>query len=285
MNDDRTHRAVSDDGTQIAGRVYGHGPPLVLVHGGLGDDLSWGPMIPYLAERFSCYTMSTRGRGLSVEPSEPDYSLERLVQDVVAFVESIGEPVGLVGYSLGGALALGATAHSPAISSVAVYEPAVFEAHSDADPSRVDDTAARLGEAVAEERLVDAALTMVEAVLTDDERVALSASGVFEAWGSNVLVALREAEQASRSEGPSPTDPALLARIKVPALYLRGTRTPTSWYVDGARQLARHVPDLRRIEINGAGHFAPILEPRPIADELVRFFTRFSRQPLPDELR
>jgi pimeloyl-ACP methyl ester carboxylesterase len=273
LNDDRTHRAVSDDGTEIAGRVYGHGPPLVLVHGGLGDDLSWGPLVPYLTDYFSCYTMSTRGRGLSVEPSEPDYSLERLVQDVVSFVESVGEPVGLVGYSLGGALALGATAHSAAISALAVYEPAVFEAHSDADPSRADDMAARLGEAVAEERLVDAALTMVEAVLTDDERVALAGSGVFEAWGSNVLVALQEAEQASTSQAPSPTDPSLLASIEVPVLYLRGTSTPTGWYVDGARQVAEHVHDVRTIEITGAGHFAPILHPRPIADELVRFFT------------
>ncbi len=37
MNESRTHRAISDDGTEIARRVQGQGPPLVLVHRGLGD--------------------------------------------------------------------------------------------------------------------------------------------------------------------------------------------------------------------------------------------------------
>jgi pimeloyl-ACP methyl ester carboxylesterase len=34
---DRVQRAVSADGTEIAGHVFGQGPPLVLVHGGLGS--------------------------------------------------------------------------------------------------------------------------------------------------------------------------------------------------------------------------------------------------------
>ena len=37
MTHTRVHRAVSADGTEIAGRVQGEGPALVLVHGGIGD--------------------------------------------------------------------------------------------------------------------------------------------------------------------------------------------------------------------------------------------------------
>jgi pimeloyl-ACP methyl ester carboxylesterase len=33
---DQIHHAVSSDGTRIAGRVSGRGPPLVLAHGGAG---------------------------------------------------------------------------------------------------------------------------------------------------------------------------------------------------------------------------------------------------------
>jgi hypothetical protein len=42
MNEKRIQRAISTDGTEIVGRVVGHGPALVLVHGGVGHgDLAW----------------------------------------------------------------------------------------------------------------------------------------------------------------------------------------------------------------------------------------------------
>ena len=66
MTDERIHRAVSADGTQIAGRVWGRGPAVVLVHGGIGDgDVAWEAPLPYLTDQFTCYLPSTRGRGLS----------------------------------------------------------------------------------------------------------------------------------------------------------------------------------------------------------------------------
>jgi hypothetical protein len=47
MTDERIHRAVSADGTEIAGRVQGQGPALVLFHGGIGDgDIAWRRCCP-----------------------------------------------------------------------------------------------------------------------------------------------------------------------------------------------------------------------------------------------
>lgn len=269
------HRAVSDDGTEIAGRVHGRGPPLVLVHGGLSDgERGWDSLLPLLTDSFTCYPMSTRGRGLSAEPSDADFSLNRLVEDVVVFAESVGEPVGLVGYSLGGMLALGAAAHTLAVSAVAVYEPAVFEAFSveEEDTERFAERAERMDEAVAEGRFADAARATIEDAVTGDELSALSASGVFEAWAPNVGVALQEQQQAMQSEAPSPTDPSALARITVPVLCLHGSRTPTPWYTEAARYLGDHVGDLHVVEVAGAGHVGPHLTPESIAHELVRFF-------------
>ena len=70
---ERIHRAVSADGTEIAGRVQGLGPPLILVHGAYGDgEIAWKALLPYLTDRYSCYLPSTRGRGLSSD--NPDHS-------------------------------------------------------------------------------------------------------------------------------------------------------------------------------------------------------------------
>jgi pimeloyl-ACP methyl ester carboxylesterase len=273
MNEHRIHRVVSSDGTEIAGRVHGQGPPLVLVHGGLGDDTGWSELLPYLTEHFVCYSMTTRGRGLSAAPADTDYSLERLVQDVAAFAASVGEPVGLVGHSLGGALVLGAAAESDAVSAVAVYEPAVFEATSEVDPSSSHEKATRSVEAWAEGRLADAARVMIEGAATYDELAALSARGAFEAWASKVGVAVQEMQQAREFEKSSPTHPSLLTRITVPILYLHGERTPTTWYREGVRHVANHVADLHVVEIPGVGHFAPLLAPERIASELIRMFT------------
>ena len=71
MDNDRIHRAFSADGTEIAGRVHGQGPPLVLFHGAPHDgDLAWEALVPHLADRFTCYLPSWRGRGLSADSED-----------------------------------------------------------------------------------------------------------------------------------------------------------------------------------------------------------------------
>lgn len=272
MDEDRIHRTHSHDGTEVAGRVHGQGPPLVLAHGGLEDgDLCWASLVPLLSERFTCYLMSRRGRGLSGE--HPDLSPERLVEDLTAFVDSIGEPVGLLGESDGGMLSLGAAARTDAVSAVAVYEPTVFEMQSEEDAAGLENTVARVSEAVAEGRLAEAARAFAEPLVNDDELAAVSASGYFEASGRYVPVLLSELEQAAQSQGYSPTDPALLERIAVPVMVMHGSRTALhSWFTAGVRHVTAHVADPYAREIAGAGHWGVALEPEPIADEVVRFF-------------
>jgi hypothetical protein len=98
MSGGRVHRVVRDGGTTIAGRVHGQGPPLLLVRGGGGSgETSWSPLLPHLIGHFTCYAMSTRGRGLSDD--HPDHTIAALIADVAAFAESIGEAVCALGHS------------------------------------------------------------------------------------------------------------------------------------------------------------------------------------------
>jgi pimeloyl-ACP methyl ester carboxylesterase len=269
------HRVVRDDGTTIAGRVHGQGPPLVLIHGGGGDgESSWRMLLPHLVDRFTCYAMSTRGRGLSDD--HPDHSIGALIGDVAAFVESIvestGTPVGAVGYSSG--LALAAAARTDAISAVAVHEPAVPAIASDDDP-RLSHAIEAMAAAADQGRYAEAVRVFFEdsGLFNDDEAAALSAHGLHERMAPNVPVWLAEMPEFGGA-----VDPAVLGKVTVPVLLLRGTRSP-GWFHDSVRFVAGHLVDVRMGDIDGGGHMAVLVRPDVVAGELARFFAPAAAAP------
>ena len=272
MQQERIHRAVSNDGTEIVGRVEGHGPPLVLVHGAIADgDSEWSAVLPQLAEHFTCYMPSTRGRGLSGH--HPDVSREARVADVLAFVESLGEPVGLAGVSGGGMISLGVAARTSAVAALALYEPVVFEAASDERmqvfAQAIDEMTAAAGRGRPDEAIGAFAAT----IANEQEQAALDADpdSVAEA-GRYLDVDIAELREAYRFEGTSPTDPASLRRIEVPVLLLHGAGTPTPWFADGCRFVADHVADAVVRQVPEVGHFGPLMGPELLAPELIDFF-------------
>lgn len=219
------HRAVSNDGMEIAGRVHGTGPPLVLVPGALGDgETVWEQLLPLLTDQLTCYTLSTRGRGLSGESS--DHLPERLVEDVTSFAESIGEPVRLMGWSSGALMALAAAENTDALSAVAAYEPPVFEIMSERVAGRMTDTITRMAAVAEEGRMADAARTWIEFVATDDEMAEADSVGLYEGMAPNVVVQLQGFDQLSETDWSSPTDPSELVKISVPCASASPVQPP-----------------------------------------------------------
>jgi pimeloyl-ACP methyl ester carboxylesterase len=270
MPETPTHRAVSEDGTEIIGRVHGQGPPLVLVPGAMGDgETLWEPLLPHLCERFTCFTPSTRNRGLSGRSD--DLSPDRLIEDVTAFADSIGEDVGLMGWSQGGMLSLGAAERTDAITAVATFEPAVLPVIDDQTMVDVVTAVERQAELAEEGRMVDAARTFLEAVCIADELTEAADSGLLERLAPNIPTHLQEMQHLGGADGPGPTDPSELSKVAVPAALLQGTRS-IPWFVDGVRHVADHVADADVREVDGAGHLGPYLEPDGVAAELTPFF-------------
>lgn len=271
MTDERIHRAVSADGTEIAGRVRGQGPPLVLVHPPVvGPDIAWQALVPHLTGRFTCYLPSLRGRGLSGD--NPDHSPPRLQEDFNAFVDSIGDPVYLMGWSDGGSLALGAAAHSGFVTAVAAYEPSVWPLMREDELARQGAMVEKVSAATADDRLIDAARIFHRYVCTDNEFDALDAD-YLERQGGIWPLLLREIQQSMAYEGPEPTDPEVLGHIDAPALILLAQQTRLkTWFTDSAQHIAHHVADSQIRELPGVGHFAPLVAPEPTAKELISFF-------------
>jgi pimeloyl-ACP methyl ester carboxylesterase len=269
----RIHRAVSNDGTEIAGRVQGEGPPLVLIHAGLGDgDSDWAASLPFLKDRFTCYTMSTRNRGLSGQSD--DLSLERHVEDVVAFVESIGEPVGLAAPSGGGIYALGAAAESQAIAAVAVYEPIVFEIINEEDLGNLQKAIERMSNLASAGKMYEAVYDWMTGFADEKELPALSDSGWLDGCTKYVPVLLEHLRRAAESKGPGPTDSSVLKRITAPVLIMQGANTTRNWFIDGVNYVNEHVADSTIIKIPDAGHSGLWVKPETVSVEMKHFFEK-----------
>ncbi|MCZ2857447.1 alpha/beta fold hydrolase [Blastococcus sp. VKM Ac-2987] len=268
MSTASTHFVTTPDGVVIGGTVHGQGPSLVLVHGALGDgDIDWQPLLPHLAGRFTCHLPSQRGRGRS--GGAPD--IGRMLDDVLTYVDSIGGPTGLVGWSGGAAWGLAATAQSDAVDAVAAVEPPMDALRDEQEQAAMGAAVTRMGQLAAEGRSTDAVRALAAWPLTDHDLAAAEAAGYIEAAGRYVPNTLAVFGQLMQYQGPLPGDPAVLGAISVPTLMLHGSDTKP-FFARSARYVADHVPGARLHEIPGAGHAIPLTHPEELAEVLTDFF-------------
>ncbi|MFJ9696361.1 alpha/beta fold hydrolase [Kitasatospora sp. NPDC101183] len=117
---------TSYDGTTLAFRTLGDGPPLLCLPGGPGRAAEYLGDLGGLGAHRTLILPDTRGTGASGTPADPDtYRVDRLVADVEALRRHLGlERVDLLGHSAGGSLAmLYAAAHPDRLSSLTLVDP------------------------------------------------------------------------------------------------------------------------------------------------------------------
>lgn len=119
-----TGTVTSKDGTKIGFRQLGHGPGLIILHGGALASQHYMKLASALADQFTVYLPDRRGRGMS-GPYGPHYSIEREDEDLDAVVSATGAQR-VFGVADGGLFALHGAITIPAIQKVAVFEPVVF---------------------------------------------------------------------------------------------------------------------------------------------------------------
>lgn len=182
MSTQRTHYVTTTDGVIIGATVHGQGPPLVFVQGTAGDgDLDWNRTVEHLTDQFTCHLPSMRGRGLSGD--HPDVSPSRLVDDILTYVDSIGEPIGLVAWSGSCDRALAAAARSDAVDGVAPFEPVMPQLMDEQLQAGLGEAMARAGRLAAEGKLPAAVRTFLGAFFGDEGTAVVEELGYFEATG------------------------------------------------------------------------------------------------------
>jgi pimeloyl-ACP methyl ester carboxylesterase len=76
----------------------GVGPPILLLHGLMGGARTWSRHVPWLREYGHVYTFDAAGHG---RPAPAQLTTEAFVEDLSSAVESITEPMVVIGHSMG----------------------------------------------------------------------------------------------------------------------------------------------------------------------------------------
>jgi 2-succinyl-6-hydroxy-2,4-cyclohexadiene-1-carboxylate synthase len=240
----------------------GHGPPLALLHGFTGCAATLAETAEPLAKRFRTLCIDLVGHGASDAPDDPAaYSFDactRQVADVLAALEA--RPAHLLGYSMGGRVALGLCVAHPASvrSTVLVGARAGF-----ADP-----------EERARRRLADDALAAsiegdgIEKFV--DRWMALPLIASQRRRGEAFLEAARRQRLQGRASalarslrgmgaGAQPPLHDRLAAVQVPVLLAVGAED--EHFQREARDLAARLPRARVAIVPEAGHAAHLENP------------------------
>jgi pimeloyl-ACP methyl ester carboxylesterase len=101
------------NGINLYYETHGSGQPLVLLHGGLGSGEMFGPVLPLLAERHQVIAVDLQGHGRTADIDRP-IDIRLMAGDIAALIDHLRlSTPDVVGYSLGGGVALQTAAKYP----------------------------------------------------------------------------------------------------------------------------------------------------------------------------
>ncbi|MDX2161002.1 MAG: 2-succinyl-6-hydroxy-2,4-cyclohexadiene-1-carboxylate synthase [bacterium] len=241
----------------------GSGDPLVLLHGFMGSAAGWGALHTQLARSRRVIALDALGHGSTDAPPIPQrYRIEQAAHDLVMLFELLAlPPVDLLGYSMGGRLALYVALEYPERLRSLVLEStsaglgnrieAERRAQADADRAAVieqeglETFIARDWETLplfaSQRRLPEAIRDRVRA-----ERMAHTADGL-----ANSLRGMSVGQQPYLGER--------LGAITMPALLIAGELDAA--YCEGMRRMAAHMLNARIEIVPDAGHNVHLEQP------------------------
>jgi 2-succinyl-6-hydroxy-2,4-cyclohexadiene-1-carboxylate synthase len=255
----------------------GNGAPLLLLHGFTGGAAEWHDLLPALANGRRVVMPDLIGHGASEAPADPArYTMERCVADLLAVLDRLElAQVDLLGYSMGGRVALHLAAAAPERINRLILE--------SASPG-IADAAERAARVTADDALADRIETEGLAWFVDYwADIPLFASQ--KTLPAPVRTAQRERRLAQRAHGLANSLRGMgagrqsslwerLSDIDLPTLIVSGEFDIK--YVAIGNQMATMMPQARHAIVPNAGHTVHLEQPQVFNEIVVRYLEAIS---------
>lgn len=239
-----THSGTATvNGIQLWYAVYGHGSPVVMVHGGLANSNYWGLQVPVLAKDHKVIVLDSRGHGRSTRTQAP-ISYDLMASDVLALMDYLHiQKAALVGWSDGAIIGLDIAIHHPERLTK------LFAFAANSDPSGVKDT----GKSPVFTAYVARVSKEYKQLSPTPDQFQAFLKNISHMWATEPHFTVNELEQ-----------------IRVP-----------TWIVDGDHDGAikrsdtdfmfHHIPNAEELILPGVSHFAFIQRPGEFNAAVLRF--------------
>ena len=266
-------QTLSVNGYDMAYLDVGRGPPLVCVHGTLGDFRTWYPVLGPLSKKHRVISLSLRrffpehwdGVG-------NDYLMAQHVSDVIGFIGKLNTgPVDLMGHSRGGHISFRVAQQRPdLLRKLVLAEPGGdldATLSPDGAASAPSPVAARIPAAVEKVRSgdVDGALELIVDMIDGDGTWKRLPAAPKQQLRDNAFTLIGQVGENrkpfSRSEAES---------IRTPTMLIGGGDTIGSLSVIW-RVLAQHIPGAKTAVIPGARHWIFDQAPQQYSDAVMEF--------------
>jgi 2-succinyl-6-hydroxy-2,4-cyclohexadiene-1-carboxylate synthase len=250
----------------------GQGETLVALHGFTGSAESWNQLAAQMACRFRIVRFDLLGHGLSDTPNDASrYCIEKSAADLVDLLRQMDiGPINLLGYSMGGRLALYLALFYPDLVSHLILEsasPGLGDRQERQERLRRDDQLAR-----------DIEVDGIKSFVNRWEQMSL-----FESQAGLPMTAraeLRRQRLQNRASGLASSlrgmgtgsQPPLwsqLARLRMPTLLLAGELDHK--FAELARGMGRQIPSASVVIISEAGHAIHLEQPARFETLIRRF--------------
>ena len=263
-------------------REAGAGVPLICLHASASSSGQWRPLMDRLSGqghgRFRTLAVDLYGSGKSPEwPAQRPLTLADEAALLEPVFESVGERFHLIGHSYGGAVALRAALARPErLRSLVLFEPVLFAWLCAEDP---DQPAAREISAVRDDTIAAMErgdLDAAAARFVDYWTGAGAWAGMPDARRRPVAAAMNAVKSEWHAAFEEPTPLSAFGALDLPTLCLVGSDSPASSRAV-TRLLAKTLPRVTEVEIEGVGHMGPLTHPERINALIERHLDLTSR--------